>query len=125
MRTFIDRVAILDAIAFDLATRDGAMQVKFAMALVHPDGRVERQYHDDRLVRHLVRLERGADIDAIMEVERRQIEAMGYDPPTYEEIDRIKRHCAIEWERHEQAALPPPPPMEFVPFNVFEKVATP
>lgn len=62
-----------------------------------------------------------------MEKECRQIEAMGYDPPTPRMIERIKAHCAIEWDREEVAELlmlPAPEPMEFMPFDPVKVVET-
>lgn len=121
MRSFIDKVAILDCVGFSLdAGRE--MQVRFAKCIVHENGQIERQWHDNKLICHRVTLYRTDDIDARMEVERRAIEALGYDPPTYEMIDRIKAHAAIEWAASPAPALPAPDPMEFVPFDVMEKV---
>ncbi len=119
MRSFIDKVTILDCIGFSLdAGRQ--MQVRFAKCLVHEDGQIERQWHDNKLLCHRVTLERTDNIDARMEVERRAIETMGYDPPTYEMIDRIKAHASIEWAASPLPALSAPEPMEFVPFDVMQ-----
>lgn len=123
MRSFVDKVAILDCIGFSLDP-GRQMQVRFAKCLVHEDGRIERQYDDNKLICHRVTLDRKDRdrIDEIMETERRAIELMGYDPPTYEMIERIKAHAAIEWAASPTPALPAPDPMEFVPFDIAEKV---
>lgn len=116
MRQFVDKVAILDCIGFSLdAGRQ--MQVRFIKALVLPDGTIERQRNGNLLLCHRVTFERTDDIDARMEVERRQLEEMGYDPPTYEMIERIKAHAAIEWASSPSGALPPPEMREAVPFT--------
>jgi hypothetical protein len=111
----LSKVTILDTIGFDLARRDGAVQVRFAKCLVHDDGTVERQWSNDKLLCHRVTIARSEDIDARMAMESQQIRAMGYDPPTPRMIARVKAHCALEWdgeftEQHLLAA----PPMEFV-----------
>lgn len=121
MRSFVDKVAILDCIGFSLdAGRQ--MQVRFAKCLVHENGQIERQWHDNKLLCHRVTLERSDDIDARMEAARTALELLGYDPPTYEMIDRIKMHAAIEWRASSGSvpALAAPEP-EFVPFDVLQK----
>ena len=97
MRETVNKIAILDCIGFDLQRQSRPMQVRFAKCIVHDDGRIERQYSNDRLLCHRVTIEKGEDIDARMEMEAQQLLMMGYDPPTQNMIDRIKAHCAIEW----------------------------
>lgn len=125
MRASFNKVAILDCIGFDLIQASRPMQVRFAKCLLHDDGRVERQYQNDRLLCHRVTIHQGENIDARMAMECKQIEAMGYDPPTPSMIERIKAHCAIEWngEFSEQWLLPAPEPMEFVPFDIVEAMS--
>jgi hypothetical protein len=119
MMTYVNQVAILDCIGFDLASRDSMIQVRFAKCLVHGDGRIERQYSNDKLMCHRVNFRPGDDIDAIMADECAQIAGLGYDPPTQEMIERIKAHCALEWGAMtiEPVSLAPAEPMEFVPFT--------
>jgi hypothetical protein len=64
MMTYVNQVAILDCIGFDLASRDSMIQVRFAKCLVHGDGRIERQYSNDKLMCHRVNFRPGDDIDA-------------------------------------------------------------
>ena len=124
MRASFDRVAILDCIGFDLQDVSRPMQVRFAKCLVHDDGRIERQWVNDKLVCHRVTIYRGEDIDARMVLENVNIEAQGYTPPTPRMIERIKAHCAIEWDGEladEMLMLPAPEPMVFVPFEMQER----
>lgn len=124
MRETINKVAILDCIGFDLARPDRPMQVRFAKCLVHEDGRVERQYTDNKLLCHRVTIEQGEDIDARMVMECARIAEMGYDPPTPRMIERIKAHCAIEWDGQiepDWLMLAAPAEREAVPFEIREK----
>lgn len=114
---YLRKVAILDCIGFDLQQTDRPMQVRFAKCLVHDDGRIERQWGGDKLLCHRVNIHPRDDIDTVMAKECEQICAMGYDPPTPRMIERIKAHCAVEWDGQftdEMPMLPAPQELELV-----------
>lgn len=116
MKTEINKVAILDCIGLNLTDKSRPMQVRFAKCLVHEDGTIERQYHDDKLMCHRVTIQLGENIEQRMVMESIQIARMGYDPPTRDMIERIKAHCAIEWApRHEPLTIEH---QEFVPMDL-------
>lgn len=125
MKTTINKVCILDCIGFDLQQQSHPMQVRFAKCIVHEDGRVERQWSNNALLCHRVTIKQGEDIDARMEMECEQMMKMGYDPPPPRMIERIKAHCAIEWDGEIVPEWPmlhaPEERLEPVPFTMAER----
>lgn len=96
MRKFIDQRLILDCVGMDLEGR-GQLAVRFAKAIVHEDGRIERMRSGDKLLVFRHTLEPGDDIDAMIDLITPTSRSIGFDPPSQEDVDKLKRIAAAIW----------------------------